>query len=216
MNIKPHSIKILCYGDSNTWGDPPDSRFNRYPSDIRWTGLLQKELGEDIEVIEEGLCGRTTVLDDPKEEGRNGKTYLTPCLLSHNPIDIVLLMLGTNDLKDRFNFSAKQIAENTEELVEIIIEKSVTKSNMQPKIYLISPIHVNEHAQTPVVGAIGAEEKSKQFANYYKEVAARQGCEFIDMAQYAKPSNIDGCHLEPEGHAAIARALIDRIKGDSK
>ena len=84
---------ILCYGDSNTYGLRPDSN-QRYPREIRWTGLLQKSLGEDYYVIEEGLSGRTTLWDDPIEEHKNGKTYLFPCLESHSPIDLVVLMLS--------------------------------------------------------------------------------------------------------------------------
>lgn len=212
MNISPNSIKVLCYGDSNTWGDPPDDRFARYPTDARWTGLLQQKLGDTYEIIEEGLCGRTTILDDPKEEGRNGKTYLIPCLLTHNPIDIVVLMLGTNDLKDRFNLSAEKIAVNIEELVKIAKEKAVTANKTQPKILVISPIYINEHAQKPTEGMKGAEEKSKKFAKYYRQVVEKQKCDFIDMAQYAKPSDIDGCHLDPEGHAQIAEVLTNKMK----
>ena len=95
---------ILCYGDSNTYGLKPDSS-QRYPRDVRWTGILQKKLGEDYYVIEEGLSGRTTLWDDPIEEHKNGKTYLLPCLESHSPINLVVLMLGTNDLKTRFSLT---------------------------------------------------------------------------------------------------------------
>ena len=92
MNINQNSIRILCYGDSNTWGDSADDSV-RYPINVRWTGLLQQKLEDKFEIIEEGLCGRTTTLDDPKEEGRNGKTYLIPCINTHNPLDLVNLML---------------------------------------------------------------------------------------------------------------------------
>lgn len=95
---------ILCYGDSNTYGLMPDSP-DRYPRDVRWTGILQKKLGEDYYVIEEGLSGRTTLWDDPIEEHKNGKKYLLPCLDSHKPVDLVILMLGTNDLKTRFSLT---------------------------------------------------------------------------------------------------------------
>ena len=97
MNTGPNAIKVLCYGDSNTWGRDPHGKGIRYPVNVRWTGLLQSKLGHDYDIIEEGLGGRTTVIDDPKREGRNGKTYLRPCLETHSPIDVITLMLGTND-----------------------------------------------------------------------------------------------------------------------
>lgn len=100
---------VLCYGDSNTYGYDPSDGF-RYPESVRWTCRLQKLLGDDYRIIEEGCNGRTTVFDDPIESWKNGRDYLKPCLNSHKPIDIVILMLGSNDLKETFHASAKQIA----------------------------------------------------------------------------------------------------------
>ena len=97
--------RILCYGDSNTWGYDPASG-ERFAADIRWTGVLRKVLASDrFEVIEEGLNGRTTVWDDPIEGQKNGRQYLIPCLESHRPLDLVVILLGTNDLKKRFSLS---------------------------------------------------------------------------------------------------------------
>lgn len=202
MDKNQDRIKILCYGDSNTWGDPPGSE-GRYPYNIRWTGRLQNLLVNKYQIIEEGLCGRTTIMDDPKEEGRNGKTYLISYLKTHKQIDLVILMLGSNDLKERFNLTAKEISENIEELIKII--KPI-------KVLLLSPPIVNLNCKNPPQGMKGAEEKSKQLAKYYKEVAIRQGCEFIDIAQYVQPSNVDGCHLEKDTHTRIAEILEKEIK----
>ena len=96
---------ILCYGDSNTYGYDPSNGF-RYPKNVRWTGVLADLLGPEFTVIEEGCNGRTTVFDDPLEGWKNGLDYLKPCLNSHKPIDLVILMLGSNDLKDIFHASA--------------------------------------------------------------------------------------------------------------
>lgn len=211
MNINPNAKRILCYGDSNTWGDPPDSDV-RYPINIRWTGILQKRLGNEFEIIEEGLCGRTTVIDDPKEEGRNGKTYLKPCLETQKPLDLIILMLGTNDLKERFNFTVEEIAKNIEQLVIIIKEIGKTNDKKAPKILLISPAWVNQHADNPVENMKGVEKKSKQFAKYFREIAERQNCNFLDVAQYIQPSKKDGCHLDSESHAKIAEVLEEKIK----
>ena len=101
---------ILCYGDSNTYGYNPVNGL-RYPKDVRWTGVLQKMLGEEYEVIEEGCNGRTTVFEDAKEPWKAGLGYLRPCLNTHKPIDFVIMMLGSNDLKRMFHASAQEIAD---------------------------------------------------------------------------------------------------------
>lgn len=129
---------ILCYGDSNTWGWNPDTGL-RYPRDIRWPGRLQIELGPTYYVIEEGLNGRTTVWDDPIEEHKNGKTYLYPCLESHKPLDLVVLMLGTNDLKTRFWLSTLDIVSGIARLVEIIQSSRSGVQETSPKILLLAP-----------------------------------------------------------------------------
>ena len=111
--------KILCYGDSNTWGYNPHTEL-RYPRAVRWTGVLQRGLGPAYHVIEEGLNGRTTVWDDPIEGYKSGKEYLVPCLETHKPMDLVVIMLGTNDLKHRFSLTAFDIATGRrEERMEI-------------------------------------------------------------------------------------------------
>ena len=111
---------ILCYGDSNTWGYDPQ-KGGRYPKPIRWTSVLQETLGKNFDIIAEGLNGRTTVWDDPVEgEHRNGKKYLLPCLHTHKPIDLVILFLGSNDLKYRFSVTSEDIAKSVLSLVNII------------------------------------------------------------------------------------------------
>jgi lysophospholipase L1-like esterase len=114
--------RSLCYGDSNTWGFIP-AIGERYPYNIRWTGVLQSLLGPDFEVIEEGLNSRTTNIEDPNNIGRNGKKYLIPCLDSQFPLDVIILMLGTNDLKVRLNRSMQEIEAGVEELVQTIKNK---------------------------------------------------------------------------------------------
>ena len=109
---------ILCYGDSNTYGLKSDL-VSRYPRNVRWTGILQEKLGSEYYVIEEGLGGRTTVWDDPVEDYKNGKKYLLPCLDSHKPLDLVIIMLGTNDLKSRFSVTPFDIGASMENLVKI-------------------------------------------------------------------------------------------------
>lgn len=122
---------ILCYGDSNTWGYSPATQ-DRYGRDERWTGVLRNEIGEGYLVIEKGLGGRTTVWDDPVEgRHKNGETYLLPCLESHQPIDLVIILLGTNDLKRRFCVGAFDIAQGAGGLVRIV-QKSETGPTEKP------------------------------------------------------------------------------------
>ena len=114
---------ILCYGDSNTYGYNPVNGL-RYPKDVRWTGVLQKLLGEQYAVIEEGCNGRTTVFEDIAEPWKAGLGYLKPCLNTHKPIDFVIMMLGSNDLKRMFHASAKEIADGAEQLVSCLLYTS--------------------------------------------------------------------------------------------
>ena len=127
------SKTVLCYGDSNTYGYIPETGM-RYPKEIRYPGKLQLLLGDDYLVIEEGCNGRTTIHDDPEDGWKNGLDYLKPCLNSHKPVDIVILMLGSNDLKDTFHLSAEEIAHGAGVLVDVIKEFTELKQGYIPKI----------------------------------------------------------------------------------
>jgi lysophospholipase L1-like esterase len=201
---------ILCYGDSNTWGYNPVTQ-ERFSIHERWTGVLADQLGDEYRVIEEGLNGRTSVWDDPIEDFRNGKEYLLPCLYSHKPIDLVVLMLGTNDLKKRFSASAQDIANGISVLVEIIQLSGSGWDNRAPKILLIAP---------PVVGKLSgyaemfedAVEKSSKFDGYYRQVADLYGCEYLDANQVVRSGDLDGVHLEVDQHLKLGRAVAARVK----
>lgn len=212
MNTNPSAIKILCYGDSNTWGRDPKEKGSRYPATVRWTGLLQKKLGDKYEIVEEGLSGRTTVLDQDEREGKNGKTYLKPCLETHNPLDIVILFLGTNDLKEQFHQSPQDIVSNIEVLVHMIKEFAWSKERKSPRIILVSPPFVDESVPGTQKDYKGAEEKSKQLGSLYQKVAEQNGCEVIDSAKIVAPSKSDGYHLDPEAHAKISDVLESKIQ----
>ena len=167
------SKTILCYGDSNTYGFVPETG-RRYPKDVRYTGRLQMLLGDGYTVIEEGCNGRTTIHDDPLEGWKNGLDYLKPCLNSHKPIDIVILMLGSNDLKATFRLNAREIALGAGQLVKVIREFTMEKQGFIPQIVLISPPEIGLGiTSSPFYGAFdeGAIEVSRQFPEHYKEVA---------------------------------------------
>jgi lysophospholipase L1-like esterase len=201
---------ILCYGDSNTWGWNPVSQ-GRYARHERWPGVLRQELGEGYLVIEEGLNGRTTVWDDPIEGYRNGKEYLVPCLESHKPIDLVIIMLGTNDLKMRFHVPACDIAAGAGVLVEIVAKSQTGPGDGAPQVLLVAP--------PPIAGLSdfaemfeGGTTKSRGLSDAFRLVAEEQGCALLDAAQVIISSDVDGIHLDPSEHRKLGKAVAARVR----
>ena len=205
---------ILCYGDSNTYGYDPATGL-RYPETVRWTCRLRDLLGEGYRVIEEGCNGRTTDISDPAEPWKNGRSYLPACLNSHKPLDIVILMLGSNDLKKSYGRSAGEIAAGAEALVEDIRSFMPLKQGYNPAVILVSPPEVGEGIRTsPFRDRFDGEaaERSKELAGYYKKAAEKHGCVFFNAAEYIKPSVLDSLHLDPEAHAKLAAELFRVIQ----
>lgn len=205
---------ILCYGDSNTYGYSPLNGM-RYPATVRWTGQLQILLGKDYRVIEEGCNGRTTIFDDPVEGWKNGYDYLRPCLNSHKPVDLVIIMLGSNDLKRVFHMSAEEIAKGAEVLVKEILFFTDMKQGFQSQIILVSPPILGEKITTTAFSnSFDKEsvEKSKELAVYYRQVAERNGCIFFNAAEYIESSELDCLHLMPDAHAKLAEELAKVVK----
>lgn len=202
---------ILCFGDSNTWGDVA-TKPERYDENTRWGSRLRKLLGEDYWVVEEGQNGRTTVWDDPIENRMAGLTYLWPCLESHHPIDLVIIMLGTNDTKPYFGVNADNIAAGAGRLVDMVQRSSFGPGKTAPKVLLISPIRVLLSDYYPHLFREEQVEKSKGFPRAFKTVADQYGCYFLDAAQYAQPDPADGIHLDAAGHASLAQAVYEKVK----
>jgi len=211
MNVNSDATVVLCYGDSNTYGQRADVKGGRWPADVRWTGVLQQELGDDYYIIEEGLPSRTTDLDYDQKPGRNGRTYLAPCLGSHNPIDVVVLMLGTNDLKVTFDRSVQAIADALKELVDDIYAFARTKDGQQPKVILVSPIHIGDNLPTGPHYDQNSIDKSRQLAPVVRAVAEAEGCLFVDAAEVALPGE-DGIHLTKDSHTPLAGKLSQVIR----
>ena len=132
---------VLCFGDTNTWGVNPVDE-SRLEFEKRWTGILTEELRGEARVIEEGQCGRTTVCEDPVDLYKNGLDYLMPCLDSHRPIDVVVVMLGTVQLKGRFNQSAADITLGVERILQAILHSGCGADGKAPRVLLISPIRI--------------------------------------------------------------------------
>ena len=200
---------VLCYGDSNTWGFCPQTE-GRYGHNERWTRVLQRLLGDEYWVIEEGLNGRTTVHDDPVEGHKSGLAYLVPCLESHKPLDVVVLLLGTNDLKARFAQSARDIGRAIERLVRVVQYSETGPNGSAPRVLLLAPpplATLTGFAQT----FVGAPEKSRGLASEYRGVAEARGCDFLDTGTVIVSSEADGIHFDADQLPKLARAVADFI-----
>lgn len=202
---------VLCYGDSNTWGSDPETG-ERFAPGVRWPGVLQGALGEGYWVIEEGLGGRTTVWDDPIEGAhKNGRAYLRACLESHKPIDLVTIMLGTNDLKARFAASASDIAQGAASLAEMALRSGCGPEGGAPMVVLISPPAPGRLTEMAEMFE-GAEEKARLFPAHYRRFAEQYGCGFIDASDIITSSDLDGIHLEAEEHRKLGEAVAEHVR----
>ncbi len=203
---------ILCYGDSNTWGSDPVTG-ERLGRDRRWPGVLRRLL-PGCEVVEEGLPGRTTLLDDPFEEGRNGLAYLVPCLASHAPLDLVVLMLGTNDVKTIFPLDAAGIAAGADRLMNVIRRSESGPGGRPPQVLLVAPPPVTDPAPLQRVWGFstGSVARARELAGYYRAVAERRGCPFLDGGAVAAVSPRDGVHLDDAAHLALGTAIAERAR----
>jgi lysophospholipase L1-like esterase len=201
---------VLCYGDSNTWGYNP-STGERFSRDERWTGVLRQKLGAEYQVIEEGLNGRTTVWDDPIEGYKNGKEYLIPCLESHRPIDLVAIMLGTNDLKKRFSVSAYDIANSAGVLVDVVQRSDAGHDGGPPKVLLMAPPPVGKLTEFAEMFD-EAKVKSRKFSEYYRRVAEEYGCMLLDTSEVIVSSDLDGIHFEAGEHQKLGEAVAALVK----
>ncbi len=202
--------RILCFGDSNTWGYDPATQ-DRFDRDVRWPGVLRSTLGSGYEVIEEGLNGRTTVWNDPIEGYKNGHDYLIPCLESHRPLDLVVIMLGTNDLKKRFSLSAYDIASGAGVLVKVVQQSAAGPGGAAPQVLLMAPppvVRLTEYADM----FEHAEARSLKFAEQYRRVAAEMNCAFLDAGSVIVSSELDGIHFESSEHAKLGRAVAGRVQ----
>lgn len=211
---------VLCFGDSNTWGYDPDASAGspfprRHPPATRWTGVLARELGPEWRVIEEGQNGRTTVFVDPFIPCRVGRDYLPAALESHKPLDVVVLMLGTNDLKAVNAAPASQIAEGAAVLARMILASDAGLETRPPKLLLMAP---------PAIGDVagltdgeekfaGAEAKSRRLPELYLRHSRVLRCGFLNAQEFTQPSPADGVHLDAANHLALGRVVAEAVAG---
>ncbi|MFE9328891.1 GDSL-type esterase/lipase family protein [Nocardia sp. NPDC052278] len=214
MNVNPAAFTILCFGDSNTFGQRSEGHA-RWPADVRWTGRLQQLLGTGYAIIEEGLGGRTTDLDDPDRDDRNGRTYFQPCLRSHSPLDMVVIMLGNNDLKTKFGRETDAVATALEGYIDNIERTAWTRNGGVPAVLLVSPIHLD--ADQPAFAERSSEydadsvRKSRELGAAIRRVADKRKALFVDAATVACPGN-DGTHLSRDSHEPLSKLIAQEIR----
>jgi lysophospholipase L1-like esterase len=202
--------EIVCFGDSNTWGYGPEDK-SRYSRDVRWTGVLQARLGPEFHVVEEGQNGRTTVWDDPVEGEKNGLRYLGPCLETHKPFHLLIIMLGTNDLKRRFSVPASDIARSAARLAALAAGGDCGPGGGPPEVLMVCPpplARLSEFAEMFEGGGAKSRRLSKHFAEQAREV----GCWHFDAGRVVRTSAIDGVHWEARYHAAFGEAIAEEVK----
>ena len=204
---------IVCYGDSNTYGY--DARTGgRFDDDIRWTQVLAQNLGADYLIAEEGVSGRTTVFDDSLNPGLNGLAFLPTLLSTHSPLDLLIIMLGTNDCKERFAANGQNIADGVDRLVRCAKQSAVW--NTTPRILIIAPILIDPKMyQTPRIGAaMGAfsAEKSHTLPAYLRITAQDNACYYMDCNDVCTVNDIDFMHLDEASHLALGAAVAAQVR----
>ena len=201
--------QILCFGDSNTYGLIPGTK-DRYDWDTRWSGRIGQRLWEDgCRIVEEGLCGRTTIFEDPLRDNRNGSRMLPALLETHQHADLIIVMLGTNDCKAAYGASAEMIGKGIEKIVG-----QIRGGAPDSKILLISPIWLGEKVWKPGYDPEFSEKSvavSKHLAKVYRQIAEKENIAFLNAAAYAKPSAADQEHMDPENHRLLAEAIYQKV-----
>jgi lysophospholipase L1-like esterase len=206
---------ILCYGDSNTRGASPDGEA-RFDFAERWPGILQHELGAAAHIYENGLGGRTTAFTDDVEPGRNGRLTLEPALDINRPLDLVIIMLGTNDCKKRFaHHSAWDVAEGMRLLIKIAKRPEWGPDGQRaPQVLVVAPPKLGSDRRTSALNPLFSKKstrKSAELAGFYRQVAKEEGVCFLDASPLAQPGT-DGVHLSRDAHASLGKALAAQVR----
>jgi lysophospholipase L1-like esterase len=184
---------IVCFGDSNTWGYVAGTDGGRFPRDVRWPARLATALGDEADVIAEGLNGRTATIESPVAEGRNGLPYLVPCLYSHAPVDLLVIYLGTNDA---YWLEPIVVAGSIGRLVKVTRTTEAGPGGGAPDVLVVCPPPFGGHELAPG----------------FREVCDRLGCELLDLDGVATYSDLDDTHLDEAGHIAVAAAVETRVR----
>ncbi len=207
-------IRILCYGDSNTWGYVSGSDHLRYDEKTRWTRLLQNYLGNEYEIIEEGLNSRTLKSEDKRvgREGRNGLAYLKPCLDSQDKVDVVVFMLGTNELKAFYNNSSKDMLSMFLEHMKLLREYKSQIDKKSPSVIVLGIAKVAENSATLSENYkySGVMQKRTEYNSFIKKYCLQSNIEYIDNDELEV--GIDGVHITEESHRLLANKVAKSIR----
>ena len=208
-------LRILCFGDSLTWGFDPYKK-NRIDEERRWTGVLQGLLGEGYRVVEEGQNGRTIATEDPAEGEKNGLNYIIPCLESHKPLYLAIFMLGTNDMKRKFGYSSADIAGEMRRFLEKVQAYNRFRFNGKMNILLLAPPLISTAGKGSWMEAGIDYDKasviSAELPRLYRHLAEDLGCFFLDASQVAEPSAADGVHIDAENQIKLGRAVYAKLR----
>lgn len=205
---------LMAFGDSNTHGTPPMAALGalgRHPPGARWPDVAARRLGPGWQVLAEGQPGRTTVHDDPIEGAhRNGLSVLPALLETHRPIDVVAILLGTNDLKARYGLPPVDIALGAEKLARTVLGSTAGPGGRPPAVLLIAPTPIAEAG--PLAGIFaGGAARSRALAGQFATVAARLGVPFLDAGAVVAADPLDGVHLDAAAHAALGAAVAAAV-----
>lgn len=213
MSVK----RILCFGDSLTWGYDPVNRV-RFDESIRWPRVMGQILGDEYEVIEEGQNGRTIATEDPAEGEKNGLAYIGPCLETHTPFDVLIIMLGSNDCKRKFSYSAMDIAGEMQILIEKVKAYNEFRCQNSFKTVLVSPPLISDAIKDSWLGdSFGydnAIKLSKELSDWYRKLSQMYGTEFINAADHVKVSDADGVHMDADNQRKLGKILAEFIKSN--
>lgn len=215
MNVQK---SVMCFGDSLTWGWIPikeGAPTYRYPFQDRWTGAMATELGDGYHIIEEGLSARTTSADDPNDPRLNGSAYLPSALASHLPLDLVVIMLGTNDTKPFFNRTSYDIAYGMAKLVGQVLTSAggVGTPYPAPRCLVVAPPPLTKMPHAYFQGMFGgAHEKSKELGEQYKQMADFMKIDFLNAGDFITTDGCDGIHFTVENNHALGAALATKVR----
>jgi len=214
--------KIMVYGDSNTWGydpntiDPRTGANARYDENTRWTWIMKNALGPDYVLLEEGYNGRTIAFDDQTAYGRNGLKHIEVAFGTCDPVDYIVIMLGTNDLKDMFALTEVNVGDAMNTLVKTLKNAMAESNSADAKVIIVNPVNVTPCADGSFV--YGFSDRSvklgEKIGERYKAVAERRECEFFDASavEGVEMDGSDGTHLTPKAHRALGLTMAEFIK----
>jgi lysophospholipase L1-like esterase len=203
---------VVCYGDSNTWGYEAGTERHRFDRSVRWPGVLQQQLGDGVHVVEEGLNSRTTMFDDPEQPFRNGLATLPMILETHAPIDVLVVLLGTNDLFLPQRTDARGAARGTAAIAEAALTSGAGPDGAPPRVLVLIPPPFARLRPDWALDSPHGPEESTRFAEAYRVALGDLDCDVLDLATIARHTDIDGIHFEPDQHRAIGLAVADAVR----